>query len=194
MLTSCICRIYRHVCMHIWEDMHKHVHTQKPKNVLNEWLNTCCDGLRGKTLIMELETEVDSVFTIKETYSLQGGSVGGNMGQFMMVQIVNYMQSQLPSQTSVSTVLLLQDERRKLAGQPPWSTVCNGRNQKDHFYTRWKVRPSFWNLSSHLHTRAMAFICMSYKHIRTNYTHVYLHHIDNTHLYAYYTPTHEHIS
>ena len=68
---------------------------------------------------MELETEVDSVLTIKETYGLQGGSVGGNMGQFMMVQIVNHMQRQLPSHTSVSIVLLLQDERRKLAGQPP---------------------------------------------------------------------------
>lgn len=68
---------------------------------------------------MELETEVDSVFTIKESYGLQGGSVGGNMGQFMMVPIVNHMQSQLPSHTSVSTVLLLQDERQKLAGQPP---------------------------------------------------------------------------
>lgn len=185
MLTSCICRIYTHVCLHIWEDMHKHVHTQKPKNVLNEWLNTCCDGLWGKTLIMELETEVDSVFTIKETYGLQGGSVGGNMGQFMMVPIVNHMQSQLPSHTSVSTVLLLQDERQKLAGQPPWSTVCNGRNQKDHFDTRWKVRPSFWNLSTHLHTRAMAFIHMSYKHIWTHYTHVYLHHTLKCILYPY---------
>lgn len=105
-----------------------------------------------------------------------------------MVQIVSHLQSQLPSHTSVSTVLLLQDERQKLAGQPLWRTVCNGRNQKDRFDTRWKVKISFWNLSSHLHTRAMAFIRMSYKHIRIHQTHVYLHHIHNTHLYAYYTP------
>lgn len=139
---------------------------------------------------------------------MQGGSVGGNMGQFMMVQIVSHMQSQLPSHTSVSAVFLLQDERQKLTGQPPWSTVCNGRNQKDRFDTRWKVRLSFWNLSSHLHTHSMTFICMPYKHIRTHHTHyicttyithTYMHtiplhmNIHSTHIYHTHTYNHTHI-